>query len=154
MKKALKIVAVLFVVAFVVIQFIRPTFSNPEIVAGQPIEESGNVPPEVAATLARSCNDCHSNRTAYPWYSRISPASWFMAGHIEEGRRELNFSEWGTYPARRKKRKLEEICEMVESGTMPLGSYTLIHREAVLTAEQSKAICEWTKQEISKLPAE
>ncbi len=154
MKKLLKVIVILLVVGCVAIQFFRPSFSNPPIVAGHSIEESGSVPAEVQMLLSRSCNDCHSNKTLYPWYSQVSPFSWFLAGHIEDGRRELNFSEWGSYTASKKERKLEEICEMVESGTMPLAPYLWIHRDAALTAEQRKLICDWANEERGKLPAE
>jgi len=151
MKKLLKILAVLVAVAFVAIQFWRPSFTNPPLVAGQSIEESMKVPAEVQMVLTRSCNDCHSNKTLYPWYSQVSPASWFMAGHISEGRAELNFSEWGTYSADEKQHKLEEICEMIESSAMPLASYLWIHFDAELAPSQRVMICDWARSEAAKL---
>ena len=154
MKRFLKILVLLLAVAFVAMQFYRPTFSNPPIVPGQSIEESAQVPADVQMVLSRSCNDCHSNKTLYPWYSKVSPFSWFLAGHIEEGRHELNLSEWNTYSPKKKARKLEEICEMVESGTMPLGSYLWIHHDAALTADETRSLCMWAKEERAKLPAE
>ena len=154
MKKLIKVLVVLLAAAFIALQFFRPTFSNPAIVPGQPIEESANVPAQVQMVLSRSCNDCHSNKTVYPWYAQVSPFSWFLAGHIDEGRREMNFSEWGTYSNEKKANKFEEICEMVGGGTMPLASYLWIHRDAVLTADQTKMLCDWAKEEQAKLPAE
>jgi hypothetical protein len=154
MKKFLKIALILVVVIFAVLQFFRPSFTNPPIVAGQAIEDSLLVPAEVQMVLSRSCNDCHSNKTIYPWYSQVSPFSWFLAGHIEEGRHELNLSEWNTYSDNKKARKLEEICEMVESGSMPLPSYLWIHRDAGLSSEQKGLICSWSKAERAKFPAE
>lgn len=153
MKKLVKILAILLAVIFVAIQFFRPSFSNPPIVPGQPIEDTALVPAEVQMVLSRSCNDCHSNKTLYPWYSHFSPFSWFLADHIDTGRRELNFSEWGTYSTNKKARKLEEICEMVEAGAMPLGSYLWIHRDAALTPDQTRLLCDWAKEEGAKLPA-
>lgn len=154
MKKLIKVILILIALAFIVMQFFRPSFSNPPIVPGQPIEESANVPAEVQMVLSRSCNDCHSNKTVYPWYSKISPFSWFLAGHIDEGRKELNFSEWGTYSNKKKIHKLEEVCEMVERGAMPLPSYLWIHRDAALNADQAKMLCDWAKAEKAKIPAE
>lgn len=154
MKKLFKILVVLVAVLFVAIQFFRPTFSNPQIVPGRPIEESGRVPAEVQTVLSRSCNDCHSNKTLYPWYSQISPFSWFLADHIDAGRRDLNFSEWGSYSSEKKARKLEEICEMAESGAMPLGSYLWVHRDAALTSDQTRMLCDWAQKEKAKLAAE
>jgi hypothetical protein len=152
MKRALKIIAIVLFVAFVAIQFIRPDFTNPPIEAAKTLEATAQVPADVEAILTRSCTDCHSNATVYPWYSNIQPSAWFLADHIKEGRRELNFSEWGTYNDKRKKRKLEEICEQVETKEMPLPSYLWIHRGARLSDDEIKKICDWTKSESAKLP--
>jgi len=154
MKKVLKLVAVMLVAVFIAIQFFRPSFSNPAIVPGQPIEESMNVSADVQMVLSRSCNDCHSNKSVYPWYSHIAPASWFLADHIDAGRRDLNFSEWGSYTPDRKAHKLEEICEMIESGSMPLPSYLWIHRGAALEPSQRKLLCDWAASERNNLGIE
>ena len=76
------------------IQFIRPAKTNPPIVRERTLEAAVAVPPEVEAILARSCNDCHSNGTEWPWYSNVAPVSFFVINHVNEGRRHLNFSEW------------------------------------------------------------
>lgn len=151
MKKFLKIAAVVSVSAFVIAQFIRPNFSNPPIVPGETLEDSTTVPAEVQMVISRSCNDCHSNKTLYPWYSQISPFSWFLKSHIDEGRGEMNFSTWNTYPVKKKVRKLEEICEMMETRAMPLPSYLWIHRDAVLTDDQSKMLCDWANSEKKRI---
>ena len=154
MRKFIKIALLLLAIGIVVLQFFRPSFTNPPIVAGQAIEDSMAVPVEVQMVVARSCNDCHSNKTVYPWYSHIFPFSWFLAGHINEGRHELNFSEWTSYSAKKKAHKLEEICEMVEGAAMPLPSYLWIHRDAVLSEDEKRLLCEWSKGERAKLLVE
>ncbi|NOT47777.1 MAG: heme-binding domain-containing protein [Acidobacteria bacterium] len=154
MKKIIKIVLIALVIGLIAAQFIRPNFSNPPVAAGQTVEESAGVPPDVQMVLSRSCNDCHSNKTIYPWYSRITPFNWFLADHIDEGRREVNFSEWGTYSNKKKAHKLDEICEKVEDGSMPLPSYLWIHRDAGLNADQKKVLCDWAKAEKAKIPVE
>lgn len=150
--KYLKIAFIVLAVTFIAIQFYRPDFNNPPVVESENLF-TGQVPENVKAILVRSCNDCHSNETVYPWYSQISPSSWFLANHIDEGRSEMNFSKWNTYETRRKDHKLEEICEMVESREMPLPSYLWIHWDAKLSDEEIKTLCEWTKQESEKLKA-
>ncbi len=152
MKKALKIVVVALAVLFVFAQFIRPDYSNPPIVPEQEMASSMEVPAEVSAIFERSCIDCHTSKTTYPWYSQVAPVSWWLKNHINEGRHELNMSEWGTYPDRKKSKKLEEICEQVESREMPLPSYTWIHRDSLLSDEDIKTICDWTKAERAKIP--
>ena len=91
---------------------------------------------EIANTLKIACYDCHSNQSAYPWYTNIAPISWWVKHHINEGTEHLNFSEWGTYTEKRKNHKLEECVEMIEEGEMPMASYTWMHQEAKLTKEQ------------------
>ena len=103
-----------------------------------------NVPADVQKVLKASCYDCHSNNTVYPWYANIQPVAWWLGDHIAEGKRELNFSEFGSYSIRRKYRKLEEINEEVKDDKMPLSSYTVIHRDAKLEENQKLILANWT----------
>jgi hypothetical protein len=104
------------------------------------------VEPKVASILDRSCADCHSNKTRWPWYSNVAPVSWFVIGHVNDGRRDLNFSEWGNYDLRRQNARLQQMCDLASSGTMPLSSYTPLHSGSKLTAADVKALCDWTRQ--------
>jgi Haem-binding domain len=151
MKRIFKIVLIVFVLAFAAIQFVRPDRTNPPVVQAQTLDATTDVPPDIKMILGRSCSDCHSNQTLYPWYSNVSPFSWFLADHIRDGRKELNFSEWSTYAPRKKAKKLDELCEQVSSGEMPLPSYLWIHRDAKLTASESQALCDWSAREKSKI---
>jgi len=151
MKKALKIIVIVGVIAFIGIQFIRPDFTNPPVVEADTLEASMQVPEQVDAILNRSCVDCHTNKTVYPWYSKIAPVSWWLGNHISEGRRELNMSVWNTYSPKKKANKLNEICEQVESGEMPLPSYLWIHRYAVLKEGETKTLCDWANAEKAKI---
>ncbi|MEP7212260.1 MAG: heme-binding domain-containing protein [Acidobacteriota bacterium] len=146
MKKILKIVLIVLAVAFVVAQFIRPDQVNPAINPAETLDASVAVPDNVSAILQRSCSDCHTNTTAYPWYSQISPFSWFLNNHIQDGRRELNWSVWNTYSAKKKSKKLEEVCEQVKTGEMPLPSYLWIHRDAVMQEGDANILCDWANQ--------
>ena len=151
MKKILKIIVVVFIVVFIALQFVRPDRTTPPIIAAETIEATTQIPENVALILTRSCNDCHTNQTVYPWYSSISPFSWLLAGHIEEGRGKLNFSIWNTYQATKKRRKLSQICEQVMSGEMPHNQYLWLHRDAQLSAEDKKLLCDWTDAEKIKI---
>ncbi len=137
------------IAVFVVAQFIPVTGANPPVDPAQTIFARLTVPADVASVLTRACQDCHSNHTVWPWYSRIAPVSWLIAHDVDEGRRELNFSEWAGYTARRQDRKLKEICEQVDRGKMPMPIYTVMHPDAKLTASDRKALCEWS-QEVQK----
>lgn len=149
--KFVKIAVIVLFVAFIAVQFYRPDFTNPPVVESENLLAGNQVPENVKAILVRSCADCHSNETVYPWYAKISPPSWFLASHINEGRREMNFSTWNKSEDRRKKKKLEEICEQIEPREMPLPSYLWIHRGAKLSDEDIKTLCDWTNQERQKL---
>ena len=151
LKKILKIAAIVIVAALIVVQFIRPDFTNPPVNEAETLEASVQVPENIKAIMNRSCSDCHTNTTVYPWYSQISPVSWWLKNHIDEGRRELNFSVWATYQPKRKAKKLEEVCEQINEKEMPLPSYTWVHRDAILSAEESKVLCDWATAEKAKI---
>lgn len=140
-----KIFLTLFI-ALIVIQFFHP---KKNISAGpfpQHIAALYPVPADVKAILAKACDDCHSDNTRYPWYSRLQPVSWWLAHHVNEGKEELNFSQFGTYSAKKKRHKLEEVTEMVKEGHMPLGSYTWMHNDAKLTAGEVQKLADWADE--------
>ena len=143
--KWLKRVLLLLVVLFAVAQFFRPTRANPPVDEKQSLYATTQVPPDVRAILDRSCVDCHTNTTAWPWYSHVSPVSWWLVDHVEDARKELNFSKWGTYSDRRRHKKLEEICEQVKEGEMPLKEYLWLHPSAKLSDADRATLCKWSE---------
>ena len=144
MKRALK-AAVIFAAALIGgLQLFQIDKTNPAVDPSRTLEASVGVPADITLIFGRACNDCHSNTTRYPWYSYVQPAGWFLKSHIEEGRQHLNFSTFADYDARRRAKKLEEICEQVTSGEMPLPSYLLMHRDAILSESEKQALCDWT----------
>jgi hypothetical protein len=154
MKKALKWAAVLILVLFVAAQAYRPDRTNPRVDESKTLRANSRVTPEAAAILERSCKDCHSSETAWPWYSNVFPVSLFLKSHVEDGRRELNLSEWGTYAPRKRERKLHEICEQVEAGEMPIKSYLPLHPSAKLSDEDRRVLCEWARGEEERVASE
>lgn len=108
-------------------------------------------PPEVKRILATACYDCHSNSTRYPWYAAVQPVAWWLDSHIADGRRHLNLAEFGAFPRKRQLKKLETLGDEVRDHAMPLKSYTLVHRDARLTAAQSDALCAWAEVVAEKL---
>lgn len=131
------------IVVLIVIQFIRSDRNSGEAYGPAHIGSTVDVPDQVKEILDRACNDCHSNNTDYPWYAHVQPVAWWLAGHVEEGKEELNFSEFGTYKLKRKLHKLEEIAEQVKEGEMPLKSYTWLHRKARLTEDERQLLISW-----------
>lgn len=151
LKLAIKIVLVLVTLGVIAIQFFRIDRTNPAIVEAETLEAVATVPENIKGILERSCNDCHTNKTTYPWYSNFQPFGWFLKNHVDDGRKKLNFSVFAASNAKRKIKKFEEICEQLESKEMPLPSYLWIHRDAVLSDADRKTLCDWATAEKSKV---
>jgi hypothetical protein len=128
----------------IIIQFFRPARNTSDvIVTDDDISNAYTIPDNVHQILIKKCYDCHSNNTHYPWYFKIQPVGWWMAHHVDEGKRELNFSVFKTYPSKKANHKLEEMSEAVTEGWMPLDSYLWIHQDAKVTPEEKEAINTW-----------
>lgn len=127
-------------VVFVLIQFLRIDKTNPPVQPDADFITRTHAVAGIAHVLKTSCYDCHSNETAYPWYTNVAPVSWWLKNHISEARQHLNFSEWGTYSSRKADHKLKECVDMTLEGEMPLSSYTWMHRDALLSEEQKQAL--------------
>ena len=110
-------------------------------------------PAAVSKILKDACYDCHSNHSAYPWYSEVAPVSWWITSHINGGKQHLNFHEYGNYSAKKAAHKLEECHEMIEKKSMPLKSYTWLHPEAKLTEEQRVMLVDYFKAAEAKVRA-
>jgi hypothetical protein len=136
------------------IQFIRPRRNVAQQETKKSIDKLLPVPESVRAGLLTACYDCHSNNTNYPWYANIQPMGWLLAKHIRNGKAELNFDEFGNYSKRRRISKLRSIQSSIKDGSMPLASYTVLHRDARLTAETKELIIEWANKIIDSLPKE
>jgi Haem-binding domain len=133
------------VVILVVIQVVRPAKTNPPIDPKNEMSANLTVPPEVGPILARSCNDCHSNRTVWPWYSNVAPVSWLVAYDVNHGRTALNFSEWGTRDPAKNHEMLGEICKEVTEKEMPGLIYPLMHSGAGLSDADIQSVCRWAQ---------
>ena len=151
LRAKLKWSAMIFGVFVSGLQLTTPRHTNPAFNEAETLQAMTAVPPEVSALFARSCNDCHSNQTNWRWYTYVAPVSWFTVGHVSDGRAELNFSDWGRYGSRMKETRLKAICEQSEKGAMPIASYAFVHRDAKLSRDEVRALCDWTKQEGQRL---
>ena len=139
---------------FVIIQFFHPKKNDSNDITYD-ISKKYNVPADVQAILKVACNDCHSNKTEYPWYANIQPVAWWMNDHVDEGKRELNFSTFLSRKLAIQNHKLEEIAEQVEKGEMPLASYTYLgmNPKAKLTNDQKMTLINWAKAQMDTLKA-
>ena len=144
MKPLFNKLALIATTVFVFIQFVQPPARNVNgQVSDKDISNMVPVPEDVQRILSKSCYDCHSNKTVYPWYARIQPGAWFVAYHIQNAKDKLNFSEFGAYSKRRQESKLDGIARQIEDGAMPVTSYLLMHRDAALSPSEKEAITLW-----------
>ncbi|MPR33258.1 cytochrome C [Cytophagaceae bacterium SJW1-29] len=135
-------------------QFIRPD-RNESDDRTYDISTKYTVPDDVNHVLQVACNDCHTNKTVYPWYYNVQPVAWWLDNHITDGKRHLNFSEFTKRPIAVQNHKLEEIVEMVEEKEMPIKDYTYLgmHPDANLTDAQRELIINWAKEQMAMLKA-
>jgi uncharacterized protein YxeA len=144
--KIIKKILVFLLVVFLVMQFFGPEKNQGELSSLDAFLTETNPPENVKTILKETCFDCHSNVTRYPWYNSITPVNYWLAGHVDHGKEELNFSKWASYSLKRKEHKMEEVWEEVKKKEMPLPSYTWTHANANLTQDQIDAVVAWAKK--------
>jgi len=142
-RKYSKILIIVLVVLLIAIQFFHPQKNQSASLTVNDISEVYTVPQDVQAILSKACNDCHSNNTVYPWYNNIQPVAWWLNNHIKNGKRHLNFSEFGGYRIARQYKKLNDCEEELKEGEMPLSSYTWIHKNAILNTQEKQKLTDW-----------
>jgi hypothetical protein len=132
-RKGLGLAGLLLVALFVVAQAVPygRSRTNPPTTA-EPRWDS----PQTRDLARRACFDCHSNLTTWPWYSNVAPVSWLVQRDVDEGRSELNFSEWD----RPQDVDAEDLVEKIRDGSMPPWYYTIPHRGAKLTSAEQDAL--------------
>jgi hypothetical protein len=144
MAKLIGYAVVAWLVVVVGIQFIRPARTNPATDPQRTLKAAMAVPPAVSSVLERSCRDCHSNDTVWPWYSNVAPMSWMVIDHVNDGRRHFNYSDWSALERDKVSKVLRGICDETKKGEMPIGSYLLLHRDARLSPDDVQTLCGWT----------
>jgi len=130
---------------------VNPRLTNPSTDPAQNFLSSNSPPAEISTVLREACFDCHSHETRWPWYSHVAPVSWWLANHVREGRRHLNFSRWPIDDHRRAAKWFRRIADTVESGDMPLPGYDRMHPAARLDAVQRSNLVEWAQSEAARL---
>lgn len=104
--------------------------SNPAV-TGEPVWDS----PRTRELARRACYNCHSNETAWPWYTNVAPVSWLVQRDVNGGRSHLNFSEWDTSQI-----QADDVVEEAQTGGMPPWFYLPMHPEARLSQEERRAL--------------
>ncbi len=143
MKKILRWTLIALGTAFLVLQFIRPAKNRSDEPQARNISLAFPIPTGVDSIIKRSCLDCHSNNTVYPWYAEVQPVGWWIQSHIDDGKKEMNFDEFSSYRPMRQFTKFQQIAEQIEEDEMPLPSYILLHRNATLTQDDKVVLTDW-----------
>lgn len=141
----MKKILVILLVAFILIQFFPIDKNNPAPTPQIDFLTIKNTPESTAKLIRNGCYDCHSNETKYLWYANVQPIGWFLKNHIDEGRKELNFSTFATYEPKRQAHKLHEAIDMIEQNEMPLESYVIAHSEAKFTEAEKQEMIKYFK---------
>jgi hypothetical protein len=148
----LKKILIGLLVVLVLIQFFRPEKNNSNDLTHD-VSTKYKVPEEVSQILRVACNDCHTNKTNYPWYAQIQPVAWWLNDHVSEGKEHLNFSSFTQLPIAVQNHKFEEVIEVIDENEMPLESYTYLglHPEAKLTEDQKTTLKNWAREQMDLL---
>lgn len=149
----IKKILLLLLVALIVIQFFHPKKNQAQGPQPNFIGNNFAIPEDTKSILAKACNDCHSNNTRYPWYSKIQPVHWWLNNHIRDGKKAINFDEYTNRSLRYQYHKMEEVIEMVKENKMPLSSYTWIHKDAILTETEKNKLIGWANSVMDTMKA-
>jgi len=139
-------------VILVAIQFIRPQKNNSGDIS-KDITTLYPMPDSVKLVFDKACADCHTNNTKYPFYASIQPIGFWLDDHVKDGKRHFNINEFAGYRIGKQNKKLDEVIEQIKEGEMPLASYTLIHKEAILTEAEKTLISNWCQNIMDTIKA-
>jgi hypothetical protein len=142
-----KWLAVGVVAVLILIQIIQPSRTNPTVVPSRTLEAHVPVPPDVLAVMKRSCYDCHSNSTVWPWYSHVAPVSWYVVRDVNVARSHINLQNWeAQINEQEAKEHLGLVCKQVREGKMPPADYRFMHKGTDVSPEETKSICAWSQK--------
>jgi hypothetical protein len=146
-KSRVKKVILALIILLVIAQFVQPKRTNPPVVASRSLEAHLPVPAQVSTILKRTCYNCHSSDTLWPWYSHVAPISWLVISDVNEGRSHINFQDW---EAQENPKEASEhiglICKEVRDATMPPLSYRVVHKESRLSSDDVNVLCAWSQR--------
>lgn len=111
------------------------------------ILNGAHIDPATLGIIQRSCQNCHSERTEWPWYSRVAPGSWLLEQDVSQARSRFNLSHWTEYTPDQQMSILTDIGVAARAGVMPPSRYTLLHPDARLSSAERQEIYAWSKAE-------
>lgn len=152
----LRVAGAILMIVGGVIQLIHPVHRYSELPSDGHMNELVQVPGDVDSLLRRSCYDCHSDETRWPWYARVAPTSWLITGDVKHGRSNLDFSRWSTNAVREPTpdQRLQWMCREVRRGIMPPRLYRLAHPSARVTGVEQDVLCKWAEEQLAHIRAE
>jgi len=116
-----------------------------------PILAGAEIAPSVSEVFNHACIDCHSEKTRWPWYSCLAPASWLIEGDVLRARSRLNLSRWDSLDTAEQRALLTAIATVIENREMPPHRYVMLHPQAKLSPDDSVQVIEWTRAERRRL---
>ena len=117
----------------------------------RPVFADASIDISTALLFQRACQNCHSERTVWPWYSYVAPVSWLVERDVSSARAQLNLSRWDEYSLPRRETLLATIGAAVRNRQMPPTRFTLVHPEAALSASDKEQIYRWAHAERRRL---
>ena len=133
-------------------QFIRSPMDNRGVAEGpQSLAAKLTPPAPVLQYLREACYDCHSDHSRYPWYAYVQPVGWVVARHIQQGKRAINLSTFGTLGTTSQISRLEWMLDDINEGEMPDWSYRLMHPNSKLTPTQLAEITDWMQKTVAAI---
>ncbi len=148
-----KRIMLVLLIALIILQFFHPKKNRSEGPQPNYIGNNFSIPADVKKILTVACNDCHSNNTRYPWYSKIQPVHWWLNKHIVNGKKHINYDEFTNRTVWYQNHKMEETIDMVKDGKMPLNSYTWTHKDARLSQDEKSKLTGWARSVMDTLRA-
>ncbi len=119
--------------------------------SGKPLLLDSAFDPQAVKIIERSCQNCHSEKTEWPWYSYVAPMSWMIEKDVHGGRSHMNLSAWNGYNARDQQEILSKMSVLVRNRAMPLGRYLLLHPGAKLSDADVAYLYQWARRESKRL---
>ncbi len=102
--------------------------------------------------LKRSCYDCHSNASRYPWYYKIPGIRGMIDNDIREARKHLVLSSRFPFGGpHRPEDQLSDMREEIEGGGMPLWSYRVMHWNSSIEGTAQDSVFQWIDSSLASI---
>jgi hypothetical protein len=131
--------------------FVHPFGAVKATHSDAPLFAGAQMPSSVADVVERSCQNCHSERTVWLWYSYVPPISWMVEKDVQQARKQMNLSHWQGYSTEEQMEILARLGAEVRNHQMPVPRYLSIHKEARLSESDVQHLYDWSRKERRRL---